>query len=70
MLNPDEEKPVPWNRPLEALDPLELAPREEPVPCEQPSSLSLVNGLSLRWSVSADMALSEKSPYLGSAWVR
>ena len=33
-------------------------------------SLSLVRSLSLRWSVSADMALSEKSPYLGSAWVR
>ena len=24
----------------------------------------------LRWSVSADVALSEKSPYLGGAWVR
>ena len=33
-------------------------------------SLSLVNSLSLRWSVPADMALSEKSPYLGSSWVR
>jgi hypothetical protein len=29
-----------------------------------------VRSLSLRWSVSADVALSEKSPYLGSAWVR
>ena len=29
-----------------------------------------MRSLSLRWSVSADMALSEKSPYLGSAWVR
>ena len=29
-----------------------------------------MRSLSLRWSVSAEVALSEKSPYLGSAWVR
>jgi hypothetical protein len=28
------------------------------------------SGPCLRWSVSTDVALSEKSPYLGGAWVR
>ena len=35
-----------------------------------PSGPPLRGGQSLRWSMSADVALSEKSPYLGGAQVR